>query len=139
MESDWLFYEQDSQPMRYDRLCAAFQRLHRVLNLRPIRFYDLRHSWGTIHLRELRSPIQWVSRQMGHNTIALTADLYGFTDIDSDLGLANRLGGKDRVAETLTPPDDPGATHQSTPARLTDRKISAHPQFGEGRRPSLGF
>ena len=139
MKYDWLFYEQDSQPMRYDRLYAAFQRLHRVLSLRPIRFYDLRHSWAPIHLRELRSPIQWVSRQVGHNTIDLAADLYGFTDIDSDLGLANRLGGKDRVAETLTPPDDPGATHQSTPARLTDLKIRAHPQFGEGRRPSLGF
>lgn len=110
MERHWLYYEEDGQPMRYDRFYAAFQRLYRALNLRPIRMYDLRHSWATIHLRELRSPIQWVSRQMGHATIALTADLYGYVEIDSDLGLANRLGGKELVSAALTPPDDPQTT-----------------------------
>jgi integrase len=114
LEGHWLFYEEDGQPMRYERLYAAFQRLFRVLKLRPIRLYDLRHSWATIHLREIRNPIQWVSRQMGHATIALTADLYGYVEIDSDLGLANKIGGKELVSEDLAPTDDPQTTLYTT-------------------------
>lgn len=116
-EADWLFYEQEGQPLRYDRLYAAFKRLYKVLGLRPIRLYDLRHTWATIHLRELRSPIQWVSRQMGHSTIALTADLYGFKEIDSDLGLANRLSGKEQLESACTSSDDLETTFVTTPLR----------------------
>lgn len=133
-ETDSMFCEPDGRPMQYDGLASAFRRLREAAGLRPIRFYDLRHGWATIHLRQLRSPVQWVSHQLGHSSISLTVDLYGFTEIDSDLGLANRLVAKkatlDAPETTLEPPtirEIPYVSGIKAPSRPGAQPLGAEP------------
>ena len=114
-DTDWMFCEPNGHPMRWDGLNKTFRRLHETLGLKPIRFSWLRHTWATLHLRELRSPIQWVSSQMGHSDISITANLYGYVAIDSDPGLANRLGEMKEAAEASATPDDPETTLEGRP------------------------
>jgi integrase len=59
------------------RLMRVHQRTCRLAGLREVRMHDLRHSFATIHLYELHSPVQYVSAQLGHSSIQITVATYG--------------------------------------------------------------
>ena len=42
----------------------------------PLRWHDLRHSFGSIKI-ETGENIYYVQRQMGHSSIQVTIDIYG--------------------------------------------------------------
>lgn len=82
----------------YKLIYRSWKRLLEASGLPTIDVMHLRHSFGFIHLRELRSPIQYVQRQMGHRSITVTVDTYGHAEIDSDLALADRMLEGERTA-----------------------------------------
>ena len=89
---DWIFCRPNKAPVSKATAHDVFKRSLALAGLRNIRIHDLRHTWATIHLRTLRSPIQWVSAQIGHASITLTIDLYGHPELDTEPTLADRFG-----------------------------------------------
>lgn len=61
----------DNHNLRYQ----YFSKILKASRLRKIRIHDLRHTFATLHLRS-GSPLQWVSRQLGHASVKMTADVY---------------------------------------------------------------
>jgi len=76
-EALWLFPGATGQPI--EDKCPG-QALRRVLKLagipRPLRIHDLRHTYASLALQR-GVPLLVVSRQLGHASIAITADTYG--------------------------------------------------------------
>ena len=64
-------------PWAPSRLYYIHKRACARAGLRATRIHDLRHSYATIMLYELHAPIQYVSEQLGHSSIAITVDIYG--------------------------------------------------------------
>jgi integrase len=56
--------------------------------------HDLRHSFATIHLYELHSPIQYASEQLGPSTLQITVRTYGHRRLGMNVSLADQLDGK---------------------------------------------
>lgn len=61
----------DPSNLRYQQ----FNKILKSAGLRKIRIHDLRHSFCTLHLQS-GSPLQWVSKMLGHASIKMTADVY---------------------------------------------------------------
>lgn len=61
----------DNHNVRYQ----YFSKVLKSAGLRKIRIHDLRHTFATLHLSS-GSPLQWVSRQLGHASVKITADVY---------------------------------------------------------------
>jgi integrase len=53
----------------------TFERLTRSSGLPPIRLHDLRHTAASLAL-QARVPLKVVSEQLGHSSLAITADTY---------------------------------------------------------------
>jgi integrase len=65
-------WDADEAPVR-----AAFRRCLKVAKiLRHPRLHDLRHTYASLTLQR-GVPLLVVSRQLGHASIAITADIYG--------------------------------------------------------------
>jgi integrase len=60
------------------------------LNLRRFRFYDLRHTFGSL-LIEAGAPLPYVRDQMGHSSIQITADKYVHLLAGRNVRLTDRL------------------------------------------------
>jgi integrase len=77
-EATWLFpCLTGKQPMDEMPILAAFRRCLRAASiLRYIRLHDLRHTYASLALQR-GVPLLVVSRQLGHSSIAITADIYG--------------------------------------------------------------
>jgi len=71
---------------RHFHACLAAAKLKRR------RFHDLRHTFASLHLTR-GTPIKYVSEQMGHASIRLTADLYGHLEPGRNRHHANALPG----------------------------------------------
>ena len=69
----------DGKPIKPVNLSKRFTRLLADNNLRKIRFYDLRHSFGTV-LYNSTGDIKLVSSWLGHSNISTTSDIYVKTD-----------------------------------------------------------
>lgn len=76
-EALWLFPGTTGQPI--EDKCPG-QAMRRVLQLaripRPLRLHDLRHTYARLAIQQ-GVPLLVVSRQLGHASIAITADTYG--------------------------------------------------------------
>ena len=55
----------------------VFYRLLKAAGLRQVRFHDLRHTFASLLLQQGESPV-YVKDQMGHSSIQVTVDLYGY-------------------------------------------------------------
>ncbi len=58
--------------------------------LRRIRFHDLRHSFGSLLIRD-GAPLPYVKEQMGHSSIQITVDVYGHLIPGADIRWIDRL------------------------------------------------
>jgi integrase len=83
-------------PLSQTRAYAAHRQICSRAGLRAVRVHDLRHSFATIHLYELHSPIQYVSEQLGHSRIGITVDTYGHPTPGMNVSLADQLDGNVR-------------------------------------------
>ena len=73
----WLFPGRDGAPLAYHVFRASLTRAAKAAGLgRPVRPHLLRHSYASLAL-ERGVPLLTVSRQLGHKSIQVTADIYG--------------------------------------------------------------
>lgn len=74
-DHDLVFTVGHGGPLSGSNVTHRFQRLAKAAKLPVIRFHDLRHSHATLLVHE-GVPVKIVSERLGHDSIAITADLY---------------------------------------------------------------
>ncbi len=75
-EARWLFPGRTTElPITPERVQQVFPKVLRAAGIRKIRPHDLRHTYATLAIRA-GVPLLTVSRQLGHGSIAITADVY---------------------------------------------------------------
>jgi integrase len=70
-----VFTREDGTQLHPDQVTTAFERLSREAGLPPIRLHDLRHTAASLAL-QAGVPLKVVSEQLGHSSLAITADTY---------------------------------------------------------------
>ena len=70
-----VFTREDGSPLHPDLATDTFERLYRAASLPPIRLHDLRHTAASLAL-QAGVPLKVVSEQLGHSSLAITADTY---------------------------------------------------------------
>jgi len=75
MDLDLICCDINGLPKTPNRLNTHFKQLLKDLGLPDIRFHDLRHSYATAMI-DLDVPLKVISQNLGHSTIAITADIY---------------------------------------------------------------
>jgi len=73
--------------------------------LRRFRFHDLRHTFGSLLIRDGASPayVKDVKDQMGHSSIQVTVDTYGHLIPGADIAWVDRLDVKTTPQQNATP------------------------------------
>ena len=70
-----MFTREDGSQLHPDTVSTVFERIHREAGLPPIRLHDLRHTAASLALAA-GVPLKVVSEQLGHSSLAITADTY---------------------------------------------------------------
>ena len=68
--------------------------------VRHVRVHDARHTYASLMLRR-GVPVVYVSKQLGHSSIAVTVDLYGHFVPGADRHHVEGLADAIQMAETL--------------------------------------
>ncbi len=73
----WVFCTVNKTPIAAHEVRRAFNRVLKAARL-PSYFtvHCLRHTFATLHLEADQGRLLYVSRQLGHSSIAITADVY---------------------------------------------------------------
>lgn len=81
----WVFTYEDGRPIRPDYATKLFDKLRDRAGLPHMKFHGLRHCAVALHSQSGTS-LAVVSKMIGHSSIAITQDLYGymFTDAARD-------------------------------------------------------
>ena len=109
------------------KLRKRFQAAARRAGLRPVRFHDLRHTFGT-RMAAAGAPLRWIQEWLGHSDYRTTT-LYA--DYAPDLSQAVLWAA--RAFDNKPPPDhDPGAT-----AETGGRRVAR--ELRDQRLRDLGF
>jgi integrase len=109
-EACWLFPSRTGrQPMDETPIRSAFRRCLPVAGIRrEVRIHDLRHTYASLALQR-GVPLLVVSRQLGHASIAITADVYGHLVPDATRQAADAweaiLTEHSRNSGATTPPE----------------------------------
>ena len=74
-DEDLVFSRVDGSPMLPDTVTHACKKIARRAGLHGIRLHDLRHSHGSLMLRQGVHP-KIVQERLGHATISTTLDIY---------------------------------------------------------------
>lgn len=74
-DSGLMFTREDGSQLHPDTVSTVFERIHREAALPPIRLHDLRHTAASLALAA-GVPLKVVSEQLGHSSLAITADTY---------------------------------------------------------------
>jgi integrase len=83
--------EADGSLVQPDTLSARWKRLERLAGVRPIGLHGARHTHATLALAA-GARLDVVSRQLGHASIAITADVYGHPDDEAAAEAARQVG-----------------------------------------------
>jgi integrase len=76
LQSDgWVFTDGDGDPIHPHALSQAFERIARRAGVPVIRLHDLRHTHGSLLIKE-GVPVKVVSERLGHANIAFTIETY---------------------------------------------------------------
>lgn len=86
----YVFCWEDGRPLRPDYVYHHFVDLLEELNLPKSRFHDLRHSFATIML-EQGVDLETISAMLGHNSLAITADIYTHVRQEIQAAAANKM------------------------------------------------
>jgi integrase len=103
-----VFATVSGRPWAPARLYYIHKRCCALAGLRAARIHDLRHSYATILLYELHTPIQYVSEQLGHSSIKITIDIYGHPRQGMSTHLVDQLVQPTQLSATLAQPDHRG-------------------------------
>ena len=74
-DSGLVFTREDGTALHPDVVSRTFERICRTAGLPPIRLHDLRHTAASLAL-QAGVPLKVVSEQLGHSSLAITADTY---------------------------------------------------------------
>jgi integrase len=116
-DSGWIFADAEGRPIHPHALSQAFERIARRAGVPVIRLHDLRHTHGTLLIKDL-VPVKVVSERLGHANIAFTIETYQHV-----------LPGMQREAadafEALVAPSAPPAGRTSRSSRRNIRENTA--------------
>jgi len=73
--SGWVFTNAYGEPVHPHSISQAFERIVRRAGIPRIRLHDLRHTHGTLLIKE-GVPVKVVSERLGHNNPVFTIDTY---------------------------------------------------------------
>lgn len=71
----FVFTREDGSGLHPAMVTELFQAIYRKADLPPIRLHDLRHTAASLAL-QAGVPMKVVSEQLGHSSLAITADTY---------------------------------------------------------------
>ena len=91
IEGDWIVTERDGSVVHPDTLSARWKRLVNVAGVTPIGLHGARHSYAELALAA-GARLDVVSRQLGHASVAITADVYGHPDQEALKEAARKMG-----------------------------------------------
>lgn len=83
---------EDGSPMHPDRLTRWFSRFIAGTDLPDIHLHSLRHTYATLCIAK-GVPITEVSAQLGHSSVATTANIYAHSIRSARIAAADKLGG----------------------------------------------
>lgn len=112
----WVFTDGDGEPVHPHAVYEAFRRIVHNAEVTPIRFHDLRHTHGSLLIRE-GVPLKVVSERLGHAHIAHTIQTYQHL-------LPGMQADAARTAERLARPVPPAASDTVERRRNTRRKTA---------------
>lgn len=92
-QSGYVCVNSQGEPLHYDYVLHAFQKLLRENSLPKIRIHDLRHSNATLMLNSGFSMKQ-VSEWLGHSTYKLTANTYTHVSTENKVEMSQTIGHK---------------------------------------------
>jgi len=100
-----------------------FYGLLKKAGLRQVRFHDLRHTFASLLLQNGESPV-YVKEQLGHSSIQITVDCYGYLI----------PGGNKQAVDRLDTPLAPAAFHaeSATPAQPSRDALRVSERAGLG-------
>jgi integrase len=98
----WVFTDGDGQPVRPHALSQAFERVARRACVPIIRLHDLRHTHGSLLIKE-GVPVKVVSERLGHANVAFTIETYQHV-------LPGMQADAATIYERLATPVPPGVT-----------------------------
>ena len=113
----WAFTDGDGEPVHPHALHQSFHRIVRNARVTPIRFHDLRHTHGSLLIKE-GVPVKVVSERLGHAHIALTMQTYQHLLPGMQEDAANTV-------ERLTRPKRQNTTDNARERRGNTRRKSA--------------
>jgi integrase len=88
---EWVFCNQKGNPADMHNVKSRhFSKCLEKAGLRLIRFHDLRHSFASLLIQDGQS-LKYVSDQLGHSSIKMTADIYGHLVPGANRQAVNRL------------------------------------------------
>lgn len=97
---EWVFANGMGQAADPSKAAKILRRVLAVAGLRYRSHHNIRDTFGSLHA-ENGEPLKWVSEQMGHSSIKVTADLYMRFAPGVNRGAADRLfGGRARTKES---------------------------------------
>jgi integrase len=118
----WVFPNEDGGLLHPHNLRdRVFYGLLKKAGLRQVRFHDLRHTFASLLLQQGESPV-YVKEQMGHSSIQVTVDLYGYLIPG---------GNKQAVDRLDTPADVKSATY---PQPVTPQRVGRDEESSENHR-----
>lgn len=88
--NDSVLTTRNRRPIWSSYLYADFKRRQERLNIRPMRFHDLRHTAASIMLAE-GVPPRTVMEIMGHRNLAVTMLIYGHTNLRHQREAADKM------------------------------------------------
>jgi integrase len=74
-DDNWLFTDGDGDPIHPHALSQAFERIARQAGVPVIRLHDLRHTHGSLLIKQ-GVPVKVVSERLGHANVAFTIQTY---------------------------------------------------------------
>lgn len=117
-EEQWMFTDGDGDPVHPHAVYQAFGRIVRNAGLPHIRFHDLRHTHGSLLIKE-GIPVKVVSERLGHAQVAFTIQTYQhlLPGMGADAAdTAERLTKpKKRTPAAKTRVEQPGGTTEERP------------------------
>jgi len=97
--SPLLFSSKDGGHIHQNSVRNVAGQMFKKAGLPKFRVHDLRHTFATLALRA-GTPVQMVSQQLGHSSIAITMDVYGHLIPQDNQNFVSRLGSTLLKSET---------------------------------------
>lgn len=112
----WVFTDGDGNPVHPHAVYQAFRRIVANAGIQTLRFHDLRHTHGSLLLKE-GVPVKVVSERLGHANVAHTMQTYQHL-------LPGMQADAARTTEDLARPVPPAETNTVERRRNARRKTA---------------